>query len=153
MGKTKYINGISDSLFSKNLEQFCKTHETTEGESYINEPSRVITLDKCHRLRNRDIDNDKNMLPSKDYAEAILALCQLITIRDKEYIKQKYIMKWEIDWENQYQPKYFIYVNSNTIKIGISFTIPSVLSFPTRELAEKFLNTWRGLIEKAKILL
>lgn len=148
MGKTKYINGISDSLFSKNWEQFCKTHETTEGESYINEPSRVITLDKCHRLRNRDIDNDKNMLPSKEYAEAILALCQLITIKDKEYTKG-----WKPDWTRNLQVKYCIVSSSNIVRMDTFSVINFILAFPTRELAEKFLNTWRGLIEKAKILL
>lgn len=136
MEEPKYINGISDSVFSKNWEEFCKTHKIIKGESYINGPSRVITLDKCHILRNRDIDNDKNMLPSKEYAEAILALCQLITIKDKEYTKD-----WKPDWKRNLSVKYCIVSSSNIVRMDTFSVINFILAFPTRELAEKFLNT------------
>lgn len=73
---------------------------------------------------------------------------QLVTIREKEYTKG-----WEPDWENDWQNKYCICFDSNIVKIRTFLTMRSVLSFPTKELAEKFLNTWKDLIEITKPLL
>ena len=78
-------------------------------------------------------DNVKNRFPTKEEAEACLALAQLCQLRDR------YNDGWKPNWEDGTK-KYTIYFNK-------------ILAFKTKELRDKFLENFKELIEIAKPLL
>ena len=91
---------------------------------------------------NRSYIYDRNTLPSKQVAEAHLALMQLHQLRDC------YRQGWEPNWRNT-SSKHCIRKQGNSYIIvccGISVTF---LSFQSREIAYEFLTNFRDLIEKA----
>ncbi len=93
------------------------------------------------------IDN-RNVWPTKEEAEACLALSQLCQWRDK----------YNEDWKPCYTRTDAdrvaqIYVQANKICRYESNTISNPLSFKTREIRDKFLEDFESLIEIAKPLL
>lgn len=104
-------------------------------------------------------ENGYCTVPSKELAEAFIAMMQLMSLR------HDWIHKWSIDngmtddWEPDWSStttfgKYCIcgiYDNAITVKSSYQFKYP--LSFPTRELAEDFMNTFKDLLEIAKPLI
>lgn len=89
---------------------------------------------------------NKNLFPTKEEAEACLALAQLCQLRDR------YNDGWKPNWKNGTE-KYSIYFNADKIYSGDIYKTQSVLSFKTKELRDKFLENFRDLIEIAKPLL
>jgi len=129
------------SKLPKTWEEFCENNPVTKNEYYISENS-------CFHKPFPDIRAcvDKNLLPNKEIAEAMLALCQLIQLRDC------YNKGWKPDYTNNHN-KYVINVDKNEISRTIVVTIQNVLTFKTRELRDTFLNNFKDLIEIAKPLL
>lgn len=126
-------------------EEFCETHPKKEGECYITGSSRLGIINSFDIL-DRAQDRDRNILPSKELAEAMLALCQLIQLRDC------YNDGWKPDWNKEYY-KYNIGYVCNTLCADSSSYIQRVLSFKSGELRDEFLENFRDLIETAKPLL
>ena len=90
---------------------------------------------------------DPNILTSKEYAEAFLALMQLIRFRDI------WNEGWIADWTNVEVTKYLIRYDSSSIISTWRTTLSSPLVFKTSELRDKFLKTFKDLIETAKPIL
>lgn len=91
-------------------------------------------------------EENKNLFPTKEEAEACLALSQLCQWRDK------YNEGWRPDWERT-SDKYCILFNENRLsKCAFSFS-SQVLSFKTEKIRDKFLEDFKDLIEIAKPLL
>lgn len=87
----------------------------------------------------------KNTFPSRELAEASLALAQLIQLRDRYNGDNKGFIN------NAYN--YCIYVyDSNIIKTVYNNT-QELLSFRTEELRDKFYDNFKDLMEIAKPLL
>ena len=130
----------------KTWEEFCENNLIKPEEYFVSTASN-ITLAYEGELRKRGSHIDANLLPSKEYAEAMLALCQLIQLRDC------YNDGWKADWRNNFQRKYTVqYFNENLFKYS-NFNERHVLTFKTPELREEFINNFKDLIEKAKPLL
>ena len=91
-------------------------------------------------------ENNKNVFPTKEEAEACLALAQLCQLRDR------YNDGWKPDW-NDVNEKYIIYFHADKIIRGDTCRAQSVLHFKAKKLRDKFLENFRGLIETAKPLL
>lgn len=127
----------------KTWEEFCKLYPAQEGGAYINNCSRVSQFSSGHK----NFLTDKNVLPSEKYAEAMLALCQLIQLRDC------YNDGWEPDWENSKEYKYTIYSTHGEITVGLHDVVSYVLSFKTRELRDTFFENFKDLLKIAKPLL
>ena len=90
---------------------------------------------------------DRNILPTKGLAEAFLAYMQLMSLR------KAWIGEWEPDWNDDTDTnKFCIVVKKDSLKVISCCTISCPLSFPTLELANDFLGTFRELIEEAKPL-
>ena len=122
----------------KTWEEFCEQNMIKKSEYYLNPSSCVLELwdDK------RDIFSDRNVLPTRQAAEAHLALMQLHQLRDC------YREGWEPNWNNDCN-KYIIVKNRDKyVVFGGSWT-NQFLSFQDRERAEEFLTNFRELIEKA----
>ena len=125
----------------KTWEEFCKRN-CVKDEYFIDNASRLI----CVTGNSRDPMTGKNLCISKKEAEAHIAIMQLRQLR-KAYVKN-----WEPDWTDP-SDKYCINFMDYKFKIVIWGTISHVLSFPTRELAEQFLNNFKDLLEISKPLL
>lgn len=129
----------------KSWEEFCEMFPVEKKEFYIDDCSRVLDRTDCEDERRRN--NDKNLLPDRATAEAVLALCQLIRIRNA------YNQGWLPDWSDDKQPKYIISFARGMIDSGVVFEISySPLYFKTKELRDEFLRCFRDLIEKLKPL-
>ena len=89
---------------------------------------------------------NKNLFPTKEEAEACLALAQLCQLRDR------YNDGWKPDWKKD-NDKYTIIYSSDKIDTSFSVYSQRILSFKTVELRDKFLENFRDLIETAKPLL
>jgi hypothetical protein len=127
-------------------EEFCKTHPIKQGECYISPGSYSnITLYNYECQRHTSVS--KSVLPSKEYAETMLALCQLIQLREC------YNDGWKPDWTNSSVKKYCIYPNAGSITTGALKTANEALFFKTEKLMNEFLKNFRDLIEIAKPLL
>jgi len=124
-------------------EEFCETHCLLPREAFIGGGSSIYEV--VHVKRRSVADRD--ILPSKEYAEAILALCQLIQLRDC------YNDGWEPDWKNSKEIKYSIYLKWGGIVIGTQDTVSRVLAFKTKELKDTFLINFLDLIKIAQPLL
>lgn len=123
-------------------EEFCTNYPRQKEETYIEASSHLYTIQKPGI--SRIIDIDRNLLPSKEAAEAHLALMQLHQLRDC------YRQGWIPDWKDKKQDKWVIkYAYKHYDIIHTTTTLMEFLSFQTREITEEFLINFRDLIEKA----
>ena len=128
----------------KTWEEFCETHPIQEEEAYINNVSMLDLINHG----NRDARTDRNILPSEKYAKAILALCQLIQLRDC------YNDGWEADWtDNSDYDKWCIEQFESQMEKASHSVAAHVLAFKSEVLRDMFFENFRDLIEIAKPLL
>ena len=101
-----------ESQLPTTWEEFCKTHSLTGKEYWVNSVGFVEGGVEPGKKRNSK--TDRNLLPSLYDAKAILALCQLIQLRDC------YNDGWQPNWASKefkyvLYPKYICLSNSNFI--------------------------------------
>lgn len=125
-------------------EEYCST--ITEGY-YIDAHSNID--DTCG-FELVDVNENKNVLPTKELAEAFLAMMQLMSLR-QAWLKQWH--GWEPDWESATDYKYCIVLVENSPKIDKFWSCNKTLSFPTIDMAKDFLECFKDLIGKAKVLI
>lgn len=130
----------------KTWKEFCETHPKKHDELYLTESSEIRTLGVVAGMP-RHTYYDRNLLLSKELAEAMLALCQLIQLRDC------YNDGWMPDWIDSNTSKWAIYPYKNILKINVAFISNRILTFKTKELCDEFFENFRDLIEVAKPLL
>lgn len=128
----------------KTWEEFCKNNPIKPNEVFINNGSSIINDVFGSNERHKNID--ANLLPSKEYAEAMLALCKLIQLRDC------YNDGWKPDW-NGVSNYYCIFYNKGNIELFVRNTWSCVLAFKSKELRDEFYNNFKDLIKQAKLLL
>lgn len=129
----------------KTWEVFCEIYPRRRGESWIDDISQIQNI-YTNECSNRRCIEDKNLLPNEKYAEAILALCQLIQLRDC------YNDGWRPDF-NDISSKYHICVYKNEVNTGDTFGLNRILIFKSAKLRDQFLENFKDLIEIAKPLL
>jgi hypothetical protein len=106
-----------------------------------------VKLDECYIDKDSSIKFDiqsrsKTLIPSEKYANSIIALIQLLQLR------QCYNLDWKPNWQDFRQEKWIIVENLyGTLSIEKA-NIPNFLAFRSEELADKFLNNFRSLIEQ-----
>ena len=66
-----------------------------------------------------------------------------------EQLRDCWRQGWEPNWNNVTQTKYYICCCRGEFKISTLYETRCFLTFPTREMAEEFLECFRNLIEKA----
>ena len=89
----------------------------------------------------------KNIFPTKEEAEACVALAQLCQLRDR------YNDGWKPDWDSMSETKYVLEISRNIVVKNFYGNRHKILAFKTEELRDKFLENFRDLIETAKPLL
>lgn len=80
-------------------------------------------------------------------AKAIDTFSKLLKLR------RDWIGEWEPDWTNNTTCKFVIGLVDKDIKMNVRNVSARSLSFPTEQMAREFLETFRDLIEEAKILI
>lgn len=65
---------------------------------------------------------------------------------------RSWIGKWEPDWNNDKIPKWCIQYWKNTFEVLDYYLTPVLLSFPTKEMANDFMNCFKDLLNNAKTL-
>ena len=83
---------------------------------------------------------------SCEESKAFVALGKLIQLRDA------WCDNWKPDWDKDYI-KYTIINTRGCIRLNTAVITSSVLAFPTKEIATEFLETFKDLIEQAKMFL
>lgn len=139
---TEYKIVKKENVLPKTWEEFCELYPIKNDEYFIETRSDIVRAN----CKNRNSCSDKNVLPSKEKAEAILALCQLIQLRDY------YNDGWKPNWKNPCQEKYTIYYNTNYPDKGTNCASVRALAFKTKELRDEFFDNFKDLIEKFKSL-
>ena len=80
-------------------------------------------------------------------AKAIAAFSKLLKLR------RDWIGKWEPDWGDLDASYGVIWIHKNKLQANTACTLSRSLSFPDYKMAKDFLETFRDLIEEAKILI
>lgn len=93
----------------------------------------------------------ESVFPTKEEAIAFASLCRLIHLRDAWW------GEWRPNWEEADGDIYVIYYNGDLDSVIVNEIETCynsrTLAFPTEEMAEDFLETFRDLIEQAKMFL
>ena len=132
---------ITESALPNTWQEFCNMYPIEkDGKEWF------IDSDSTPRYEykgKRYINECKNILPSKQAAEQHLALMQLHQLRDC------YRQGWLPDWSDGHKNKSCIIFHEGNYHIDNYCLYIRFLSFQSKEIAEKFLNNFKGLIETA----
>lgn len=150
--KVELVDGVAVVTFRekerklpKSWEEFCEMYDVSDTEYFIDDVGGICNAIENKAFISRDIENDKNVLPDRPTAEAVLALCQLILLRDC------YNGDWVPDWS-----KANCIINYSGwiegFEVGVNVGITEILFFKGEKLAEMFLSNFKDLIEKLKPL-
>jgi hypothetical protein len=122
----------------KTWKEFCNNYPIKAGESWIGSQNfiNVCRSDLPYRQY-------KNWIPSKQSAEAHLAMIQL------EQLRNCWRQGWKPNWLEGNVQKYVIQKWRDRISTETTYVTHSFLSFPTYEMAEEFLKCFKDLIEQA----
>lgn len=134
---------IKERKLPKSWEEFCEMFPTKPGERYLNSTGDI---ERRTSNRNRLEHDDRNLLPNRATAEAVLASCQLIQLRNA------YNGDWVPNWTDYNQNKYTIEFHGDEIFCDMVTRNSTILYFKTEELRDEFLRHFRPLIEKLKPL-
>lgn len=109
---------------------------------YISSDSKVVGIN------NGTIEEiNKNIWPTKELAEAALALSQLMQLR------QAWIGDWKPDFTSS-TSKYVIMNYKDKVSADLqSYQVSHILTFPNAGLRDNFFTTFKDLLEIAKPLL
>ena len=147
--KVKIVDGVAVVTFKekerklpKSWEEFCDMFTVQGGECYINDLSDIR---QCVPGCARRIGRDKNLLPDYATAEAVLAMCQLIQLRNY------YNGGWVPDWTDG-EKRFTIDFYEGETWGGEVISTPEILHFKSRDLRDEFRRNFRPLIEKLKPL-
>ena len=156
---TGYVNGytMTTSLYvrafayvgskknnkPRSWEEYCEQVRNTSSFSIS-----LATLDGCIIEGNRGEVPCVGEVNTEEEAKAVIALCKLIQLRDAWW------GDWRPNWHDLNTKKYCISIDKGhqIYKVYYS-TYQKILAFPTQEMRDEFLGTFRDLIEEAKSLL
>ena len=125
----------------KTWEEFCKNHPPKKGECYMDLNCQICSI--IYDSDNRNKDFDRNILPSKQAAEAHLAYMMLHQLRDA------WREGWLPDWTDERQSKYVILNLHGIWKTAQHTTTSRFLAFQDKKKADEFYDCFRDFIMKA----
>ena len=115
----------------------------------IDEAACIVDY-KVDSLQDRHAidETDQSFLPL-GLGKPMLALFQLLVCRNAWWK----VLGWKPDWTDKYTEKYCIYFACGSVDTIISNCMGYIFAFPTAQVCDQFLATFRDLIEEAKELL
>lgn len=143
VSETEYQIVPKKRKLPKTWKEFCEINSKPhDNECFITIDSNILNVTANNRLA----DTDKNVCPSKEVAEGILALIQLIQLRDY------YNNGWK-KGDNTFEECYVITCYLKTWLIGLPQDDKDYpFTFKSYNLAEEFLTNFRYLFDKVKYL-
>ena len=135
------VNYEKKKKLPKTWEEFCENYPRKKDEAYIDMNSQISIFLQDYEYRSED--KDKNIIPSKQAAEAHLALMQLHQLRDA------WREGWLPDWNDGGQNKYVIATDKGEFEIWQYHTVSRFLAFQDEKRADDFMNCFIDLIRKA----
>ena len=126
-----------ENIRPKSWEEFCESG--IDKEYCIDEYSDI---NEVFRFKRRNCNTDRNLCKTKEEAEAFLALIQLKRLWH-EYID---------NYSKKVNGYYCIDCFCRSVLHNISSSGGFLFKFPTKELAEEFLNNFKDLFIKASPL-
>ena len=111
------------------------------GGWFVDFHSKVVTSGSM-----RTADSVKNRFPTKEEAEACVALAQLCQLRDR------YNDGWKPDWTD-FTMKPSIYFHKDIATTGENRSERTILYFRSEKIRDELLENFGDLIKKAKPLL
>lgn len=131
--------------YPKSWEEFCANNKTINEEYFINVDSSIIAMSYRD---HRDCNKDRNICKTKEEVEAFLALMQL------KRLWHEYVDNYSEKVKDHYY--YFIDClgckNEFTVLYDLSSASKYLFKFPSKKLAEEFLNNFKDLFIKASPL-
>lgn len=132
----------------RSWEEYCKQHK---GSYYFISSEAGVNIVGCKYSSNELVALDpkmsKHTLPTEELAEAFLAMMQLMSLR------QAWVGDWQPDWSNFDEDKWCVVNHTNAPIVGIFGNASRPFSFPTKEMAEDFMNTFKDLLKIARPLI
>ena len=141
------VDGVTNISFIPKV--LGKKLPTTLEETIPFIPERCYYIDIDGDIKSSASDQDlmeANILTSEEYAEAFLALMQLIRFRDI------WNEGWIPDWKSSVG-KFIIMYYNDAVELVINTYEQRSLYFKTRELRDEFFKEFKDLIETAKPLI
>ena len=134
VSETEYQIAPKERKLPKTWEEFCEMNSTKLNEYFINSDSAILKITAIDRFA----DQDKNVCPSKEVAEGVLALMQLIQLRDY--------------YNDGWKPTgvcAVIYISDKSDPwINIMGYSTSLFKFKSASLAKEFLTNFKDLLIK-----
>lgn len=103
---------------------------------------------------NKEVDSDKfgdepalAEFEDKEDVKPLYAFIKLLKLR------RNWVGDWKPDWTNEDQSKFVIISVKNRIDNVVNDILSRPMSFPTREMRDDFVKTFKHLLEIAKPLL
>jgi hypothetical protein len=142
---------INEKAFNEGKIEFIPENEILSDKWKLDKNNLYLYITSASSIRElasslHTLPEHKNSLSSLQLAEAMLALCQLLVMRDK------YNGDWKPDYTDTTK-KYTISFQKNYISLDVVWEFHRILAFKTQELACLFLKNFKDLIEIAKPLL
>ena len=134
----EYLKWYNEAGRPTTWEEYCEQNPIKEGECRINKYSQCSELDPDVRFAN----SDANVM-SEDLCKAFIAYMKLIQLRNA----------WVKDCENGDEDEYLKIVYTEERGLYVVRLGKTGLSFPTSDMAEEFINTFKDLLEVAKPLI
>ena len=135
----EYLEWYNEAGRPTTWEEYCKQNPIKAGDCYINE---ISAIESFAYSRQRDEDDDVNMMPEY-LCNSFLAYMKLIQLRNA----------WVNGCENSDEDEYLKIVYTEGRGFYYVYLGKTGLSFPTSDMAEEFINTFKDLLEEAKPLI
>jgi hypothetical protein len=148
-GKGGDFSYTTDGRYHKDIEPTLSTKPyTLENfeQKKSSAPSYEEAIERAHDKGGYYYMSDNLAVPSKELADATMALLKLLFLRDY------YNKGWQPNWKND-EWKYFIECYQGELNINRTFGNSRVLAFKSKEIRDKFLEEQKELLEIAKPLL
>lgn len=150
--KTIEIDGKSYLIdIEKATEQGLLKEKDSKPHSWEEYRENILLYQRCKFSAEeynfeRTEDFSYKVFGSPEEAKAFCALGKLIQLRDA------WVGDWKPDWKKVYN-KYTIINARDRIDLNTAIFDSGALAFPTKEMANDFLETFHDLIEEAKMFL
>lgn len=119
-----------------------------EGVEYMDGDTELITFKVSDLLKEKELSElDFNSLP-RGMSKPMLALCQLLICRNAWWK----VLEWKPDWEKP-EEKHCIVFKCDEVEKQVKTYEGCILAFPKWKIRDKFMETFKDLIEEAKELL
>lgn len=145
ISETEYKIVPAEKKLPKTWEEFCVSQPIKKDECLVTSDSELRMNIDYKTLPHQRPYYYRNLLPSKEKAEAILALCQLIQLRDC------YNDGWVPD-STVCETKYCLILGPSDWYPFTSYLQQHIFVFKTEELRDEFLKNFKDLLDKLKPL-